>query len=81
MGKEPTQDCPSEERTSRGTPGHSGRRAGEESCPGLDIYSAELRARDQELPAEAFLDIDLDLLTGHRLRAMWKMEKLRQTGG
>jgi hypothetical protein len=27
-----------------------------------------------------FLDIDLDFLTGHRLRAMWKMEKLRLTG-
>ena len=47
----------------------------------LDIYSAELRARDQELPPEPFLDIDLDLLTGHRLRAIWKMEKLRRTGG
>jgi hypothetical protein len=47
----------------------------------LDIYSAELRARDQELPLEPFLDIDLDLLTGHWLRAMWKMAKLRPTGG
>ena len=47
----------------------------------LDVYSAELRARDQELPPEPFLDIDLDLLTGHRLRAIWQMEKLRRTGG
>ena len=45
-----------------------------------DIYLAELRARDQETPPEPFLEIDLDLLTGHRLRAMWKMEKLRRTG-
>ena len=47
----------------------------------LEIYSAELRARDQELPPEPFLDIDLDLLTGHRLRALWKMERLKRTGG
>lgn len=45
-----------------------------------DIYLAELRARDQETPPEPFLEIDLDLLTGHRLRAMWKMGKLRGTG-
>jgi hypothetical protein len=45
-----------------------------------DIYVAELRARDQETPPEPFLEIDLDLLTGHRLWAMWKMEKLRRTG-
>lgn len=45
-----------------------------------DIYLAELRARGQEAPPEPFLEIDLDLLTGHRLRAMWKMEKLRWTG-
>ena len=43
-------------------------------------YVAELRARDQEAPLEPFLEIDLDLLTGHRLRAMWKVEKLRWTG-
>lgn len=47
----------------------------------LDIYGAELRGRDQELPPEPFLDIDLDLLTGHWLRAMGKMGKLRLTGG
>ena len=46
----------------------------------LDIYSAELRARDLDLPPEPFLDIYLDFLTGHRLRAMWKMGKFRRTG-
>lgn len=45
-----------------------------------DIYLAELRARDQETPPEPFLEVDLDLLTGHRLRAMWKMQKLKRTG-
>jgi hypothetical protein len=44
------------------------------------LYVAELRTRNQETPPEPFLEIDLDLLTGHRLRAMWKMEKLRRTG-
>ena len=46
----------------------------------LDIYRAELRARDLELPPEPILDAYLDFLTGHRLRAMWKMEKFRLTG-
>jgi len=42
-----------------------------------DIYLAELRARDQEAPPEPFLEIDLDFVTGHPLRALWKMQKLK----
>lgn len=47
----------------------------------LDLYRAELQARDQELPAEPFLGAQLDLLTGHWLRAIWNVEKLRWTSG
>ena len=42
-----------------------------------DIYLAELRARDQEAPPEPFLEIDLDFVTGHPLRALWKMQMLK----
>jgi hypothetical protein len=43
-----------------------------------DVYIAELRNRDQDIPPEPFLEADLDLLTGHPvqgLRKIWK--KLR----
>lgn len=45
-----------------------------------DLYIAELRARDQEIPSGQFLEMQLDILTGHWLRALWKTGKLRRAG-
>ena len=45
-----------------------------------DIYVAELQARAQEPPPAPFLEVTLDLLTGHPLRGMWRMQKSRWTG-
>lgn len=62
------------------------RRAAQASAPGRtreqvrEIYAAELQARDQELPPEPFLEVDLDMLTGHHVRAIWKMQRLRWAG-
>lgn len=39
-----------------------------------DLYIAELRARGQEVPPEPFLGATIDFLTGHPLRALWKMK-------
>jgi len=41
-----------------------------------ELYTAELRARGQQIPPEPFLEADIDLLTGHPmrwLRNIWKV--------
>jgi hypothetical protein len=38
-----------------------------------DLYIAELRARGQDVPAESFLEADIDLLTGHPLQGLKRM--------
>jgi hypothetical protein len=43
-----------------------------------DLYITELRARGQEVPPEPFLDVELEFLSGHPLRALRKMTTLRR---
>lgn len=40
-----------------------------------DLYIAELRARGQEVPLRPDLDVELEFLSGHPLRALWKMRR------
>jgi hypothetical protein len=40
-----------------------------------DRYISELRARGQEVPPGPDLDVELELLSGHAWRALWKMRR------
>jgi hypothetical protein len=40
-----------------------------------DRYISELRARGQEVPPGPDLDVELELLSGHPWRALWKMRR------
>jgi hypothetical protein len=56
-------------------------RAARDAAPGKtraevrELYIAELRARGQEVPPEPILDVEVEFLIGHPLRAFWKMKK------
>jgi hypothetical protein len=58
-------------------------RAAREAAPGKtrdevrDLYIAELRARGLKVPPEPFLGAEIDLLTGHPLRRLRKIWKVR----
>jgi hypothetical protein len=43
-----------------------------------DLYIAGLRARGQEVPPGRLLEAELEFLTGHLLRALWKMKIWKQ---
>lgn len=57
--------------------------AAREAAPGKsredmkDLYVAELRARGQDVPPGPLLGAEIDALTGHPLRGLWKMWKAR----
>jgi hypothetical protein len=40
-----------------------------------DLYITELRARGQEVPPGPDLDVELEFLSGHPFRALWKMRR------
>jgi hypothetical protein len=65
--------------TPRGTQG--GVRGRRQAAPGKsreeikDRYVAELRARGQQVPPGPLLEAEIDALTGHPMRGLWKMWK------
>lgn len=57
--------------------------AAREAAPGKsreeikDLYVAELWSRGQDVPPGPLLEAEIDALTGHPLRGLWKMWKAR----
>jgi hypothetical protein len=55
--------------------------AGETRGQLRDLYITELRARGQEIPPGPDLDVELELLSGHPVRALWKMRRTIRLDG